>query len=96
MPAFTKTVPFEPAAAMPAAMVFFAVAKFDFGPMKRHELAVRAGEPDLGALGAVAESLPQNARGRVIDLVVPVLFLGDADLFGLIHDCSGNIRKNLF
>ena len=67
------------------AMLFFAVAKFDFGPMKRHERAVSAGEPDLGALGAAAEALPRNARGRVIDLVVPVVFLVAACVVGMIY-----------
>ena len=67
------------------AMLFFAVTKFDFGPMKRHERAVSAGEPDLGALGAAAESLPQNARGRVVDLVVPVIFLVAACVVGMIY-----------
>ncbi len=67
------------------AMLFFAVAKFDFGPMKRHERAVSAGEPDLGALGAAAEALTRNARGRVIDLVVPVIFLVAACVVGMIY-----------
>ena len=67
------------------AMIFFAVAKFDFGPMKRHERAVSAGEPDLGALRAAAEALPQNARGRVIDLVVPVVFLVVACVVGMVY-----------
>ena len=67
------------------AMLFFAVAKFDFGPMKRHERVVSAGEPDLGALGAAAEALPRNARGRVIDLVVPVVFLVAACVVGMIY-----------
>ncbi|MBQ6010116.1 MAG: Na+/H+ antiporter NhaC family protein [Kiritimatiellae bacterium] len=66
-------------------MLFFAVAKFDFGPMKRHERAVSAGEPDLGTLGAAAEALPQNARGRVVDLVVPVVFLVAACVVGMIY-----------
>ena len=67
------------------AMLFFAVAKFDLGPMKRHERAVSAGEPDLGALGTAAEALPRNARGRVIDLVVPVVFLVAACVVGMIY-----------
>ena len=67
------------------AMLFFAAAKFDLGPMKRHERAVSAGEPDLGALGTAAEALPQNARGRVIDLVVPVVFLVAACVVGMIY-----------
>ena len=67
------------------AMLFFAVTKFDFGPMKRHERTVSAGESDLGALGIAAEALPRNTRGRVIDLVVPVVFLVAACVVGMIY-----------
>jgi len=66
-------------------MVFFAIAKFDFGPMKRHEVNSLADKPDLGALDAATEGLTQNARGRVIDLVIPVIFLVAACIFGMIY-----------
>ena len=66
-------------------MVFFAIAKFDFGPMKRHEANSLADKPDLGALDAATEGLTQNARGKVIDLVIPVIFLVAACIFGMIY-----------
>lgn len=67
------------------AMLFFAIAKFDFGPMKRHEDNTLSGRPDLGALESAAEALAQNARGKVVDLVVPVVFLVVACIVGMIY-----------
>ena len=67
------------------AMIFIAVTKFDFGPMKRHETATFAGGPDMGAISAATESLTQNDRGRVIDLVVPVVVLVASCIVGMIY-----------
>ena len=66
-------------------MLFFAIAKFDFGPMKRHETNTLSGLPDKGALEAATEALSQNARGKVMDLVVPVVFLVAACIVGMIY-----------
>ena len=67
------------------AMIFIAVTKFDFGPMKRHETATFAGGPDMGAISAATESLTQNDRGRVIDLIVPVVVLVASCIVGMIY-----------
>ena len=67
------------------AMIFFAVAKFDFGPMKRHETETLCGRPDLGALESATESLVKNARGKVVDLLVPVAVLVAACVVGMIY-----------
>ena len=66
-------------------MLFIAIAKFDFGPMKRHETSTLAGGTDLGAISAATESLTQNDRGRVIDLVVPVVVLVASCIVGMIY-----------
>ena len=66
-------------------MFALALMKFDFGPMRRHEEAVAAGEPDLGALETATEVLTKNDRGRVIDLVIPVLVLIAACVVGMIY-----------
>ena len=66
-------------------MFFLALAKFDFGPMRRHEETVQSGAPDLGAIGDMAEALAQNERGRVIDLVVPVLVLIVCCMVGMVY-----------
>ena len=68
-----------------AAMFFIACTGFDFGPMKRHEDATSSGAPDLGAVADAAEALSRNDRGRVVDLVVPVLVLIACCLVGMIY-----------
>ncbi|MBO6167326.1 MAG: Na+/H+ antiporter NhaC family protein [Kiritimatiellae bacterium] len=67
------------------AMFFFAFARFDFGPMKRHEDDTLSGMPDLGALETMTESLTSNTRGRVIDLIIPVLVLVASCIVGMIY-----------
>ena len=66
-------------------MFFFAITKFDFGPMKRHEDATLAGEPDLGAIEDATEALTKNDRGKVIDLIIPVLVLIFCCMVGMIY-----------
>ena len=67
------------------AMFALAFMKFDFGPMKRHEAASAAGEPDLGALESATEALSKNDRGRVVDLLVPVAVLIVCCMVGMIY-----------
>ena len=67
------------------AMFAFAFMKFDFGPMKRHEAATSAGGPDLGAIEDATEALAKNDRGRVIDLVIPVVVLIACCMVGMIY-----------
>ena len=67
------------------AMFFFACTRFDFGPMKRHEDVASSGAPDLGALADATEVLSRNDRGRVVDLVVPVLVLIACCMLGMIY-----------
>ena len=66
-------------------MFFFAIAKFDFGPMKKHENATMTGAPDLGAIEDATEALTKNERGKVIDLVIPVLVLIVCCMIGMIY-----------
>lgn len=56
---------------------------FDYGPMRRYEkLAIRKG--DLSALPGSAES-EDNPRGRVIDLLLPVLLLIVTCTLGMLY-----------
>ena len=66
-------------------MFFIALARFDFGPMRRHEEDVAAGKPDLGAIETATDVLAKNDRGRVIDLVIPVLVLIVCCMVGMIY-----------
>ena len=66
-------------------MFFFALTKFDFGPMKKHESVTASGLPDLGAIEGATEALAKNEKGRVIDLVIPVLVLIACCMIGMIY-----------
>ena len=62
-------------------VIGLAVMKFDFGPMKKQEdLAKREGVKE--AAGVEAEV---NERGRVIDLVLPVVVLIICSVFALLY-----------
>lgn len=66
-------------------MFFFAISKFDFGPMRKHENVTLSGAPDIGALEEATEALAKNDRGKVIDLIIPVLVLIFCCMIGMIY-----------
>ena len=66
-------------------MFFFAFTGFDFGPMKKHEAVAAAELPDLGAIADATEALTQNDRGRVTDLIIPVVVLIISCVIGMIY-----------
>ena len=65
-------------------MLFLAITGFDFGPMKKHEASALGGN-DLAALENATDALRQNDRGRVYDLVIPVVVLVAACVVGMIY-----------
>ena len=67
------------------AMFALSVMKFDFGPMRKHESVSAAGLPDLSAVADATEALAQNKRGKVIDLVIPVIVLIFTCMVGMIY-----------
>ncbi len=67
-------------------MIFLAVMKFDFGPMKTHEKNAKE-KGDLftsGTQQAVAE-MAANPKGKVIDLIFPVVVLIITCVIGMIY-----------
>ncbi len=67
-------------------MVIIAVAKFDFGPMKRHELnAVEKGDLFTEGDRVSNDDVEANPKGKVMDLVLPVVILIIACVFGMIY-----------
>ena len=66
-------------------MFFVAIARLDIGPMRRYESVVAAGGEDLSALTEGADALARNDRGRVCDLIVPVLVLVVTCILGMIY-----------
>ena len=80
---FINAIPWNFYAILTIVTLFFvAVFGFDFGGMRKHEERALAG--DLGALGADAFK-NANPKGRVYDLVVPVVFLVAACVVGMIY-----------
>lgn len=67
-------------------MLFLAFSNMDYGPMKKHEVNALAG--DLFTSGEKSDAqteIADNPKGRVIDLVIPVLVLIITCVLGMIY-----------
>ena len=67
-------------------MVVIAVARFDYGPMKLHEMNAQL-NGDLYTSGAKVENseVEANPKGKVIDLILPVVVLIICCVIGMIY-----------
>ncbi|MBO5747197.1 MAG: Na+/H+ antiporter NhaC family protein [Clostridia bacterium] len=86
MSLFIQAIPYNFYALLTIAMlIFLAITGLDYGPMKKHEDNAKNG--DLFSVGVQesVEALPDNPRGRVCDLIVPVIFLVIACVVGMIY-----------
>ena len=87
MSLFISAIPFNFYAILTIVMmIFIAVTRTDYGPMKKHELNALKG--DLFTTGE--EQMPEseekeNSKGKVIDLIIPVVFLIIACVIGMIY-----------
>ncbi len=82
---FINAIPYNFYAILTIVMMFFlAITGFDFGLMKKHEKEALAGN-DLAALEKATDSLAKNDKGRVYDLVIPVVVLVAACVVGMIY-----------
>jgi len=82
---FVAAIPYNFYAILTIVMLFaLTLMKFDYGPMRRHELDAEAGRPDLGALVRAAEAHTEG-RGGVCDLLVPFIILVAACVCGMAH-----------
>ena len=83
---FINAIPYNFYAILTIVTMFFvAVMKLDFGPMRTYERAAESGREDLSALAEGAEALAHNSRGRVWDLLVPVVVLVVTCILGMIY-----------
>ncbi len=68
-------------------VVAIAIMKVDFGPMKKHELNAENG--DLFSFGGEVKNdeseLEGNPKGKVIDLILPIVVLIVVSIFALIY-----------
>ena len=86
MSLFISAIPFNFYALLTIAMmIFLAVSKFDYGPMRKHEENAKNGDIYTSKMQAAAEQLPENDKGRVCDLIIPVVVLIIACVFGMIY-----------
>ncbi len=66
-------------------MIVISVANIDYGPMKKHEDNAKNGDIFTTEVKTAVENMEGNERGRVCDLVVPVIFLIIACVMGMIY-----------
>ena len=85
---FIKAIPYNFYSLLTIVMILFiTLAKFDYGPMKKHEINAQngdifsEGERNTGDI----EEAEHNAKGRVVDLLLPVVFLILACIVGMIY-----------
>ncbi len=87
---FIKAIPYNFYAILTILMmVAIVIMKFDFGPMKKHEINAVNGdifsEKGRERLEKVEEADASNGKGKVWDLVLPVLVLIASCMLGLIY-----------
>ncbi len=85
---FIQTIPYNLYALLTIAMVIFvAVTGLDFGPMKRFEKNAIAGDlyTSGGEQFTTSEDEKANPKGRVIDLIIPVVILIIFCVAGMVY-----------
>ncbi len=67
-------------------MVTLAFMKFDYGPMKKHEKnAIHNGDLFTSGTKQAVEEMQVNEKGKVIDLIIPVIVLIICCVAGMIY-----------
>ncbi|MBQ3431611.1 MAG: Na+/H+ antiporter NhaC family protein [Clostridia bacterium] len=85
MSLFVRAIPFNFYALLTIVMmIFISVSKFDYGPMKKFEAAARMGKA-IEEINAPKNDEEVNEKGKVIDLIIPVVFLIIACVIGMIY-----------
>ena len=76
MAAFIATIPWNFYALLSILMIFFiALTNFDFGPMAKSEERALSGAAEEGGVAGHAEPPKANPRGKLFDMLVPILSL---------------------
>ena len=87
MSLFLKAIPYNFYALLTIVMMLFlAITGFDYGPMKKHELnAKENGDLFTSGTKQAVEEMKVNEKGRVIDLILPVVILIVCCVIGMIY-----------
>ncbi len=90
---FISTIPYNLYALLTLVMVIFiAVSNVDFGPMRKHEVNAINGDLFTSRNSVYAEDdKPSTSRGKVIDLILPVIILIAFCVLGMLY--TGGIFK---
>lgn len=83
---FVQAIPFNLYALLTIGMmIILAVTKLDYGPMRKNEENALKGDLFTVVSDNNAETPEGNPKGRVCDLIVPVIFLVVACVLGMIY-----------
>ncbi|MBE6795396.1 MAG: Na+/H+ antiporter NhaC family protein [Ruminococcaceae bacterium] len=84
---FIQAIPYNFYALLTIAMmIFLAVTGLEFGPMKKHEKnAIENGDLFTSGTKQAVEELEVNEKGRVCDLIVPIIILIVSCVIGMIY-----------
>ena len=84
---FLNTIPFNLYALLTIVMVcYFIGSEFHFGKMKKHELAAQNGDVCFGDDSyQTNEEISYNQKGKVLDLILPVIVLIMSCIIGMIY-----------
>ena len=84
---FVQAIPYNFYALLTIIMMFFlAFTSLDYGPMKKHELnAIENGDLFTSGEKDETDDVAANPKGRVIDLVIPIVVLIIACVIGMIY-----------
>ncbi|SFD05413.1 Na+/H+ antiporter NhaC family protein [Ruminococcus albus] len=84
---FIRTIPYNLYALLTLIMVIFmALSDVDYGPMKRHEANAAKGDLFTTRNKVYPEDAkPEHSRGKVIDLILPVVILITLCVLGMVY-----------
>lgn len=84
---FLNTIPFNLYALLTIVMVCYVIgSEFHFGKMKKHELAAQNGDVCFGDYSyQTNEEISYNQKGKVLDLILPVIVLIMSCIIGMIY-----------
>ena len=66
-------------------IIAIALMKFDYGPMKLHELNAQNGDLFTTGAGEALEEETVSSKGKVIDLILPIVVLIGVCVFALVY-----------
>lgn len=83
---FLQTIPYNIYAWLTMIMVLYlSISNFDYGPMKKHEANAKKGDLFSGAQDYSEEVADISPKGKVIDLILPVIFLIISCITALVY-----------